>query len=447
MWDKIVKNLSKQLSRPQYESWIKPIKCLRIDDRNIYLAVPNNYFKTWVTKNLSGPISDAIKDETGQKLDLVIEIDSTLEGQKPDSEDVDLEKKEETDQTAYTDRQVDNLKTFNKNLNLKYTFDSFVVGPNNKFAYSMASAVADKPGKLHNPLFLYGGVGLGKTHLMQAIGHHVFSKYPGRQILYTTTEKFTNELIESLRRNTSSQFRSRYREIDLLLIDDVQFLEGKERTQEEFFYTFNTLHEAGKQIVLSSDRPPKQIPNLTERLVSRFEWGITVDIQIPDIETRIAILRNKAQADRMDIPNDVLELIATAYQHNIRELEGALNRVVAYVGVTGCPMNVESVRGLIESTSRAKMVTPDHIIEVVAEYYKVTAADIKGSSRMKAIAQARQIAIYLIREVTSLSFPNIGDVFSKKHSTIIYAYDKIKEEILANPSLATMISEIKSRVT
>ena len=452
MWEKIVTNLSKQLSRPQYESWIKPIKFLRTDERNIFLAVPNDYYKNWINKHFASHILKAVSDEMGSVLNLNIEVDPNLEVVQKDLNINDSLKPINTYDKLMHERQIQPLNRLNHNLNLKYTFDSFVVGPDNKFAFAMAKAVAENPGRAHNPLFLYGGVGLGKTHLMQAIGHYVYSKNPNFKVKYTTTEQFTNELIESLRgesrkRNASFDFRARYRQIDLLLVDDVQFLEGKKGTQEEFFNTFNALYESGKQIVLSSDRHPKKIPDLTERLVSRFEWGITADIQVPNLETRIAILKNKAQSDKMDVPNEVLEFIASAYHSNIRELEGALNRVIAYVGVTGCSMKVESIRNLIESTSTVKSLTPDLIIEAVAEYYKISTADIKGAARMKNISNARQVAIYLVREITQLSFPNIGDVFSKKHSTIIYAYEKVKKEININPSYAVEISEIKSSIT
>lgn len=449
MWDKIVNNLAKQLSKPRYESWIRPIKFLENGENSITVAVHDDYSKNWIEKNYSKKIKTAIFEETGKNLELIIKIDASLSKEiNSESQQMKPETQERVSSSSvYTERQIDFLKRVHQNLNLKYTFDTFVVGPNNKFAYAIAKSVADNPGKNHNPFFIYGGVGLGKTHLMQAIGHHVYNKFNQKKIKYCTTETFTNDLIESLRRKTTSDFRLKYRQIDLLLIDDIQFLEGKETTQEEFFNTFNTLHEAGKQIVMSSDRPPKSISNLTERLVSRFEWGIAVDIQVPDLETRIAILKNKANTDKMDVPDDVIELIAASYQNNIRELEGALNRVIAYISVTGAPMNVESVRSLIESTSKTKTLTPDKIIDLVAEHFKISSADIKGSTRMKEIAQARQIAIYLTREITQLSFPAIGDSFGKKHSTIIYAYDKMKEELGTNPSLAVLISDLKSKIT
>lgn len=441
MWEKILNILSKELSQPQFESWIKPISFIDNDESYIYLAVPSEYHKSWILQNLYKAITSAALAASGKELLIKIKVDDAL-AKKIDEEVSSLPIRDESVSQSYMQVNKQNL-----NLNMKYTFDSFVVGTNNKFAYAVAKSVADDPGQAHNPLFIYGGVGLGKTHLMQAIGHQIFNKFPGKKIKYVTTESFTNELIESIRRKTSNEFRSRYRQIDLLLLDDVQFLEGKEATQEEFFNTFNALHEAGKQIVLSSDRPPKNISNLTERLTSRFEWGVIVDIQTPGLETRIAILRNKALKDKMEVPLDVLELIASAYQNNIRELEGALNRVIAYVSVTGSPMTVEAVRNLIESTSKTVKLSPEKIISVVAEHYKLTTADLKGSSRLKDIAQARQIAIYLTREINQLSFPSIGNLFSKKHSTIIYSYEKMKEEVQKNYNLAATVSELMSKIT
>ena len=306
MWEKIVTNLSKQLSRPQYESWIKPIKFLRVDERNIYLAVSSIYSKTWIKKNLSAQIVSAVKEETGNEMTLQFEVDPSLEVKEKSNPLQVSQVQENNSNFIALENQNTSQKRVCRNLNLKYTFDSFIVGSNNKFAYSISKSIGDNPGSSHNPLFIYGGVGLGKTHLMQAIGHHMVNKFGSLNIRYTTTESFTNELIESLRRKNTSDFRTRFREIDLLLLDDVQFLEGKERTQEEFFNTFNTLYESGKQIVLSSDRPPKMITGIAERLISRFECGIMVDIQPPDIETRIAILKNKAQSDKMDVPSDVI---------------------------------------------------------------------------------------------------------------------------------------------
>lgn len=444
MWEKIVNNLSQQLTSPQLESWIKPIKFLHSDDCNIFLAVPNDYSKNWVTKKLSKQISSAILQETGQNLKLNIEVDSSLEV-ITSMNDAYKQSAEEANKSV--GERIANLPRLAKGLNPKHTFDTFIYSPNNKFAYAIARAVSENPGNVHNPLFLYGGVGLGKTHLMQSIGHEIIKKHHNLKVKYSSMENFANELIESIRRKTTSEFRSHYRQIDVLLLDDVQFLEKKEATQDELFNTFNDLYQSGKQIVLSSDKHPKDIPDLPDRLVSRFQCGIIVDVQPPDLETRIAILQNKSKRDKMDIPFDVLELIALSYQNNVRELEGTLNRVIAFVGVMGCSMTVDSVRGMIDSTSKAKNMSPDNIIEQVAEYYKVTASEIKGSSRKQEVSNARQVCIYLIREVSQLSFPAIGDIFYKKHSTIMYSYDKVKEEMASNRSFAEVVSGLLRKVT
>jgi chromosomal replication initiator protein len=283
---------------------------------------------------------------------------------------------------------------------------------------------------------------------MQAIGHHILAHHPNLKIKYTNTETFANDLINSIRNNSTAAFRQRYRQIDVLLIDDIQFIEGKETTQEEIFHTFNSLYESGKQIVLTSDRPPKSISTLTERLRSRFEWGLLADMQVPDIETRIAILRNKAERDRMSVPDEVLELIATAYQNNIRELEGALNRVVAYVSVHDCQMTVDTVKDIINFSGSGSSLSIDKIIETTASYFGMESADIKGQSRSKDVSMARQVAVYLSRDMTNSSFPTIGESFGgRKHTTILYSFEKMKEEIQTNKKLATAISEISKRIT
>ncbi|MCK7484407.1 MAG: chromosomal replication initiator protein DnaA [Bacillus subtilis] len=343
---------------------------------------------------------------------------------------------------------MDALRSTSNNLNLKYTFDTFVVGSHNKFCHVAALAVAKNPGRAHNPLFIYGGVGLGKTHLMQAVGHYILANFPNLKIKCVSTETFANDLINSIRSGATSAFRQKYRQIDALLIDDIQFIEGKETTQEEIFHTFNTLYESGKQIVLTSDRPPKSIPTLTERLRSRFEWGLLADIQVPDIETRIAILRNKVERDKMHVPNEVLALIASAYQNNIRELEGALNRVVAYVSINDCPMTVDTVKNIINFSGSGSSLTIDKIIETTAAFYSLEPSDLKGQSRSKDISLARQTAIYLARDMTSSSFPAIGDAFGgRKHTTILYAFEKMKEEMQTNKALADALSEISKRIT
>lgn len=441
IWKQVLANLSEVIDYPAFESWIKPSQLVSIDDEILTISTGSNLNKEWIYKNYSSLITKILEEITGKKLSLKVTVEKITETKEK------IEKTENKN-IPLNDFQINALRSTSNNLNLKYTFDTFVIGSHNKFCHAAALAVAKNPGKAHNPLFIYGGVGLGKTHLMQAIGHYILAHYSDLKIKYTNTETFANDLINSIRSNNTSAFRMRYRQIDILLIDDIQFIEGKETTQEEIFHTFNTLYESGKQIILTSDRSPKNISTLTERLRSRFEWGLLADMQVPDIETRIAILRNKVERDKMSVPNDVLELIATAYQNNIRELEGALNRVVAYVSINNCPMTVESVRNIINFSGVGSNLTIDKIIEATARYFSIETSDIKGQSRSKEISQARQIAIYLTRDMTASSFPTIGEAFGgRKHTTILYSFEKMKEEIQINKVLSEAISEISKNIT
>ncbi|EKE02865.1 MAG: hypothetical protein ACD_20C00318G0001 [uncultured bacterium] len=446
IWEQVLVNLSGNIEYPAFESWIKPSRFVSMDEKNLTISTISNLNKEWIQKNYATLISKIIKEVTGKNLKLKIIIDKTKE--EVAQQKLLLDPIEENKNIPLNEFQINALRSTSNNLNLKYTFDTFVIGSHNKFCHAAALAVAKNPGKAHNPLFIYGGVGLGKTHLMQAIGHYILANNPGLKIKYTNTETFANDLINSIRSNNTNSFRMRYRQIDVLLIDDIQFIEGKETTQEEIFHTFNTLHESGKQIVLTSDRPPKNISTLTERLRSRFEWGLLADIQVPDIETRIAILRNKVERDKMTVPDEVLALIATAYQNNIRELEGALNRVVAYVSINDCPMTVETVRNIINFSGAGSNLTIDKIIETTASFFSIEPAEIKGQSRSKEISHARQVAVYLTRDMTGASFPTIGEAFGgRKHTTILYSFEKMKEEMQVNKILAENISEISKKIT
>lgn len=335
-------------------------------------------------------------------------------------------------------------------LNPRYTFDSFVVGPSNRFAQAASLAVAEDPAGAYNPLFLYGGVGLGKTHLMQAIAHYVREHHPRMLVVYVSSETFTNELINALAKRSMAEFRQKYRNVDVLLIDDIQFVAGKEQTQEEFFHTFNALYEAEKQIVISSDRPPKEIPTLEERLRSRFEWGLTTDLQPPDLETRVAILRKKAADEGITLPSDTYLYIANVIQSNIRELEGALIRVVAYASLQNLPLTPEVAEEALKdivSASKSRVVTVDLIQSVVASHYGVNVADMKAKKRTRALAFPRQVAMYLTRELTDSSLPEIGDAFGgRDHSTVIHACEKIKEEAESNPQLSQTLRELMQKI-
>jgi len=459
-WEKIQEKLAEALGTPAYESWIKPVKFNSLDENCLLISTNSNIAKKRIYKNYLELINKIIKEVTEKNIKLKIKVEEFENIQQtkinfPEIQDLQDFKKEkkpkeykENKNIPLSENQIDALKSISNNLNLKYTFDTFVVGSHDKFAHAAAFAVAKSPGRAHNPLFIYGGSGLGKTHLMQAIGHYVLVNHPNLKIKYMSTESFTNELITSIRSDKMPAFRAKYRQMDVLLLDDIQFIEGKESTQEEIFHTFNTLYESGKQIILTSDRPPKNIPSLTERLRSRFEWGLLADIQVPDIETRMAILKNKIERDNLFVPDDVLEIIAAAYQNNIRELEGGLNRVIAYVSINDCPMTVESVKKIINSSVSGKNLTIDKIIEIAANHFSMESADLKGQSRAKEFSHARQIAIYLVRDMTNSSFPSIGNAFGgRKHTTILYAYEKMKEEIQTNKVLADTVSQISQKIT
>ncbi|VTQ81428.1 chromosomal replication initiator protein DnaA, partial [Hathewaya histolytica] len=335
-------------------------------------------------------------------------------------------------------------------LNPKYTFNSFVIGNSNRFAHAASLAVAEAPAKAYNPLFIYGGVGLGKTHLMHAIGHYILQNNSKSKVVYVTSEKFTNELINSIKDDKNEEFRNKYRNVDVLLIDDIQFIAGKERTQEEFFHTFNALHEANKQIILSSDRPPKEIPTLEDRLRSRFEWGLITDIQAPDFETRIAILKKKADVDNLNIDNEVMVYIANKIKSNIRELEGALIRVVAYSSLTNKQINVdlaaEALKDII-SNKQSKQITIDLIQDIVSSYYNLKIEDLKSARRTRNIAFPRQIAMYLCRKLTDMSLPKIGEEFGgRDHTTVIHAYDKISENLKKDETLEDIVNELAKKI-
>jgi len=455
IWEEVINKLGEFLTYSAIESWIKPVIPVSFDKKTLTVSTNSNLSKEWIYKNYSNQINKVLKEVTGKKCEFKIIVEKELKQKRVSAPKVEepVQKPARTQTESFiplNEFQINALRSTSNNLNLKYTFESFVVGAHNKFAHAAALAVAREPAKNHNPLFIYGGAGLGKTHLMQAIGHYILVHHPHMKIKYTSTESFTNDLINSIRGggDKMNTFRQKYRQVDVLLIDDIQFIESKVSTQEEIFHTFDYLHSAGKQIVLTSDRPPKSISTLTERLRSRFEWGLLADIQVPDIETRIAILKNKVEMDGTQVPDDILELIAMAYTNNIRELEGALNRVVAYVSINDMPMTIDTVKKIINFTGASSNLTIDRIIEMTAEYYGTEPSDIKGQSRSKEISLARQTAIYLSRDMTGASFPAIGQAFGgRKHTTILYAYEKMKEEIQVNKILAEAVSEISKRIT
>ncbi|MBL5769245.1 chromosomal replication initiator protein DnaA [Heyndrickxia sporothermodurans] len=438
LWNKALTIIEKKISKPSFETWLKSTKAHLLQGDTFIVSVPNDFARDWLEGRYVTLISDVLYDITGEKLTVKFIIPQTQEDEEFQSKVPPQNKPKIEDST----------ELFQNVLNPKYTFDTFVIGSGNRFAHAASLAVAEAPAKAYNPLFIYGGVGLGKTHLMHAIGHYVIEHNPTARVVYLSSEKFTNEFINSIRDNKAVDFRNKYRNVDVLLIDDIQFLAGKESTQEEFFHTFNALHEESKQIIISSDRPPKEIPTLEDRLRSRFEWGLITDITPPDLETRIAILRKKAKADGLDIPNEVMLYIANQIDSNIRELEGALIRIVAYSSLINKDINAdlaaEALKDIIPS-SKPKVITIQDIQRTVGQEYNIKLEDFKAKKRTKSVAFPRQIAMYLSRELTDFSLPKIGEEFGgRDHTTVIHAHEKISKLLLTDAQLEKSIQEIKS---
>lgn len=441
LWSSTLLVIKEKVSKPSFDTWLKNTKADRITDDTLIVSAPNEFARDWLENRYTDLISDAIFEVTGAKLKTKFIIPETQRN---------VEESIQTAQKAIKITDNANQESSKTMLNDKYTFNTFVIGSGNRFAHAASLAVAEAPAKAYNPLFIYGGVGLGKTHLMHAIGHYVLDHNPNAKVVYLSSEKFTNEFINSIRDNKAENFRSKYRNVDVLLIDDIQFLAGKEQTQEEFFHTFNTLHEESKQIIISSDRPPKEIPTLEDRLRSRFEWGLITDITPPDLETRIAILRKKAKAEGLEIPNEVMLYIANQIDTNIRELEGALIRVVAFSSLTNqdidASLAAEALKDIIPN-SRPKVITIAAIQELIAEKYNIKLEEFAAKKRTKSIAFPRQIAMYLSRELTDFSLPKIGEEFGgRDHTTVIHAHEKISKLISEDELLNRDIEEIKEQL-
>ncbi len=435
LWNRALDQIEKKLSKPSFETWLKSTKAHALQGDTLIITAPNDFARDWLESRYSNLIAETLYDLTGEELDVKFIIPPN---QAEEEFDVQAPKKKVN--------KDDGAEFPQSMLNSKYTFDTFVIGSGNRFAHAASLAVAEAPAKAYNPLFIYGGVGLGKTHLMHAIGHYVLDHNPAAKVVYLSSEKFTNEFINSIRDNKAVEFRNKYRNVDVLLIDDIQFLAGKEQTQEEFFHTFNTLHEESKQIVISSDRPPKEIPTLEDRLRSRFEWGLITDITPPDLETRIAILRKKAKADGLVIPNEVMLYIANQIDSNIRELEGALIRVVAYSSLINKDINAdlaaEALKDIIPS-SKPRVITIQDIQQIVGQEFNIKLDDFKAKKRTKSVAFPRQIAMYLSRELTDFSLPKIGEEFGgRDHTTVIHAHEKISKLVQTDTDLQKQIKEI-----
>ena len=440
LWGKTLNVIEKKISKPSFETWLKSTKAIALNKNTLIVEAPNDFAREWLDGNYKEILTEILYELIGENMSLKFVI---TESNMDDPIMVSPANKKPAKPEVITD-------SAQHMLNPKYTFETFVIGSGNRFAHAASLAVAEAPAKAYNPLFIYGGVGLGKTHLMHAIGHYVLEHNPMAKVVYLTSEKFTNEFINSIRDNRPDDFRNKYRNVDILLIDDIQFLAGKESTQEEFFHTFNTLHEENKQIIISSDRPPREIPTLEDRLRSRFEWGLITDITPPDLETRIAILRKKAKADGLDIPNEVMLYIANQIDSNIRELEGALIRVVAYSSLENKDINAdlaaEALKSIIPS-SKPRVITIQDIQRVVGEQFGVKLEDFSAKKRTKSIAFPRQIAMYLSRELTDFSLPKIGEEFGgRDHTTVIHAHEKISNLIKTDPQFQKQIQELENKL-
>lgn len=441
-WEKARDIIKGELSEISFNTWIKCCEPLSLTDHVLTLTVPNEFTRGILDKRYKDLVIQALNIVTSKNMDVEFRLESETEEEIEDPTEV-----VEPDDSGNSSVVVsDEMST---TLNPKYTFNSFVIGNSNRFAHAASLAVAESPAKAYNPLFIYGGVGLGKTHLMHAIGHYILKENPKAQVVYVSSEKFTNELINAIKDDKNEEFRNKYRNIDVLLIDDIQFIAGKERTQEEFFHTFNALHEDNKQIILSSDRPPKEIKTLEDRLRSRFEWGLIADIQAPDFETRMAILKKKADSEHLIVSNDVMVYVATKIKSNIRELEGALIRILAYASLTNREISVElaaeALKDIIANKGTTD-VTVETIQEAVANYFNLRVDDLKSQRRTRTISYPRQIAMYLSRKLTDMSLPKIGEEFGgRDHTTVIHAYEKISESYKTDEVLQNIIDDLSNK--
>ena len=463
LWAKTTEQLKRDSQTPLLDSWMREVEPVSFDDGVLLLAVPSEFARQWLSSRYGGVLKKALHAVTGRSVDIRLEIHqqrtaSDLGAVSDGTYAVAAERVPVP--VPASPRPMRDLnpepgrdpagRTYQERLNSKYVFESFVVGSSNRFAHAACMAVAEMPSRAYNPLFIYGGVGLGKTHLMHAIGHRVLIEHPDWRVLYVSSETFTNELITSIQEGRQVQFRHRYRNIDVLLIDDIQFVAGKESTQEEFFHTFEALYGARKQIIISSDKAPRDIPTLEERLRSRFEWGLIGDIQVPDLETRIAILAKKAQVEGLRVPDEILQFIGSRVDTNIRELEGALIRVIAYASITQAPLTLELAQEALQNVvalHKPRPITIRAIQEEVARHYDLKPDDFTSKRRTRAIAFPRQVAMYLARELTEASLPKIGEEFGgRDHTTVMHAHAKILHDRQRDPHLNHLLEEFGRRI-
>jgi chromosomal replication initiator protein len=436
IWQETLEQLRERLGQQNFETWIKPIRVNEVADDEIQLEVPNKFFRDWLAEHFLRPIREILADVARREVRVSIAINQKIHDPPPP-----IEKRPE--------REAPKIASRANNLIPKYTFENFVVGASNQFAHAASLAVATQPGEHYNPLFIYGGVGLGKTHLINAIGHRLMEKRQNLKVLYLSSESFMNELIGSLRRDKMDEFKIRFRNIDALILDDVQFIAGKERTQEEFFHTFNSLYESHRQIIITSDKFPKEIPDLEDRLRNRFEWGLIADIQPPDMETRVAILQKKAEVEGVQLPHDVAIFLATHIDSNVRELEGSLTRLGAFASLTKATISIDLAKEVLQNTLRgnAREVTVEGIQKTICDYYNIKLGDLKAKRRTKNIALPRQVAMYLSRKHTSTSFPAIGSKFGgRDHSTVIHAAKTIEKKMKEDPQMQNTIDKLEKNL-
>ena len=435
IWAEALTEIKERIGKQNFEAWINPIRFIPKSKNEVILEVPNKFFRDWLTEHYLHHIETALSSISNNEVVVIFEINSKLESRTGPGKTVRPQEKA----SEPTSRIKNNLVQ-------KYTFENFVIGTSNQFAHAACMAVANQPGEHYNPLFIYGDVGLGKTHLVNAIGHRVAAYRSGLKVVYLSSESFMNELISSLRRDKMDEFKKKFRNVDVLIVDDIQFIAGKERTQEEFFHTFNSLYESHKQIVITSDKFPKEIPGIEDRLRNRFEWGLIADIQSPDLETRIAIVQKKAEMERVQIPHDVAIFLATNIDSNVRELEGSLTRLGAFSSLTKTPISIAFAKEVLSQNLKnsEREVTVEGIQKTICEYFNIKIGDLKAKRRTQNIALPRQVAMYLCRKHTENSFPTIGDKFGgRDHSTVIHASKTIERKIKEDPHMLTTIEKIE----